>query len=170
VARLSRRSIVVAGILMATVACVVAPLGLSGIQQRYAISMDPQWQSCLPWSTFFVRYGKPRSIHAGELVLFRDKKLDPTGFGNLPAIKYVAGGPGTVMEIRKDGVWIDGKFWGRMWLLPWMRMIHVGSLPYGRYVVPPGKVLLMGTTPGSFDGRYWGFASVHRIYGEAWPF
>ncbi|MBU2816049.1 conjugal transfer protein TraF [Acidithiobacillus ferrooxidans] len=166
---LSRKGIVGAGLVLAALATVAAPLGLSALRRHYAVSMDPQWASCLPWSTFLVRYGPPASIRRGSLVLFHDRALDPTGYGGYPAVKYVAGVPGSVVRIEKHAVWIDGHFWGRMWLLPWMRMKHLEPLHPGTFVVPKGEYLLMGSTPGSYDGRYWGFVPKKNIYGLAWP-
>jgi len=145
------------------------------LAMHYGLSFDPQYQSCLPWSNFFIRYGhvdpKP-----GELVLFHDRKIDVIADNQrILVVKMVAGIPGDRMKITKTGgVWIAGPkgpyhYWGKRWLLPWVRYKHLQILPPGVYTIPAGKYLLMGTTPGSYDGRYWGFVPAQNIIGKAWP-
>jgi conjugal transfer pilin signal peptidase TrbI len=36
-------------------------------------------------------------------------------------------------------------------------------------IVPAGQLLLLGTEPRSFDGRYWGFVPENEIVAKATP-
>ncbi len=143
------------------------------IAMHYGISIDPQYQSCLPWSNFLVQYG-PVQPKPGELVLFHDRKIDVISGGQrIEVVKIVAGVPGDRVKITPDQVWIAGptgpfRYWGRRWLMPWVRHKHLHVLKPQVIRIPKGKYLLMGSTPGSYDGRYWGLVPAHNIIGKAW--
>jgi signal peptidase I, bacterial type len=144
-----------------------------GIAQHYGISIDPQYQSCLPWSHFLVQYG-PTDPKPGELVLFHDRKIDIISGGKkIEVIKMVAAVPGDRVKIKPDSLWIAGpsgpyRYWGKRWLMPWVHDKHLKVLPPETITIPKGKYLLMGVTPGSYDGRYWGLVPAKNITGKAW--
>lgn len=82
-------------------------------------------------------------------------------------VKIVAGIPGDRLVVKDDFAYINGAPWGRLTLL---RTLQKGSGSLDRDVhVPPGKVLLLGTTPYSYDGRYYGFIDQVDIEAEAIP-
>lgn len=143
------------------------------IAMHYGLSMDPQYQSCLPWSNFLVKYGPTKPL-PGELVLFHDRKIDAISGGKpIEVVKMVAGVPGDRVKITRTSIWIAGpqgpyRYWGKRWLMPWVRYKHLHVLPPEIITVPKGQYLLMGTTPGSYDGRYWGLVPARNIIGSAW--
>ena len=159
-----------------TVWGVILLLGLgqfarSAIPMHYGISIDPQYESCLPWSNFLVQYQRPKTFHVGELLLFHDHRINVISRDdqNILVVKYVAALPGQKIRIQKDGsVWIQGHYWGKRWLIPWAHMKHLKILKPGTYTVQKGHVLMMGTTAGSYDGRYWGTVPDQNILGRAW--
>lgn len=143
------------------------------LAMHYGLSIDPQYQSCLPWSNFFVAYG-PVTPRPGELVLFHDRKIDVIANGQrILVVKMVAAVAGDRVKITRKSVWIAGptgpyQYWGKRWLMPWVRYKHLHVLQPQIITIPTGKVLLMGTTPGSYDGRYWGLVPVKNVIGRAW--
>ena len=169
--KLSRKAKVGIGVLALLIFGAFAQTVRSDIPMHYGISIDPQYESCLPWSNFLVHYEPPKTLHVGELVLFHYHKEDVITKGDkrILVVKYVAALPGDTIRIQKDGsVWIDGKYWGKRWLIPWAQMKHLKILKPGTYTVQKGHVLMMGTTSGSYDGRYWGTVPDQNILGRAW--
>ena len=151
-------------------AVLMGPFLRPAIADHYGISMDPQYQSCLPWSNFFVKYGPVYQPKVGMLLAFHDRKIDVIAHGqNILVVKYLAGVPGDVVKITQKAIWIDGKYWGKRWLMPWVRHKNIKVLPPETFTIPKGKYLLMGTTPGAYDGRYWGLVPAQKVVGRAWP-
>lgn len=151
-------------------ALALSPFIRPAIAENYGISMDPQYQSCLPWSNFFVKYGPVKQPQVGDLLAFHDKKIDVIDSGKkILVVKYLAGVPGDVVRITHKAIWIDGHYWGKRWLMPWVRHEHIHALKPETFVIPKDKYLMMGTTPGAYDGRYWGLVPAKNIIGRAWP-
>jgi conjugal transfer pilin signal peptidase TrbI len=76
--------------------------------------------------------------------------------------------PGDAFEVKNDLAYINGKPVGRK-----MDLIDkLGKQPGSfdrKEIVPAGHVLLLGTEPRSFDGRYWGFVPENEIVAKATP-
>jgi conjugal transfer pilin signal peptidase TrbI len=79
---------------------------------------------------------------------------------------------GQAVLVHDNAIWIDGQYWGRFWIAPWIMQKHIpvdapwfqgGHAVDGTWVIPSGEVLLLGTEPYSFDGRYWGFLKDSNI-------
>jgi conjugal transfer pilin signal peptidase TrbI len=110
----------------------------------------------------------------GDIVVFHTanlRSIDPDG--RLAAAKVVAALPGQTVEVRHDELWVDGHYWGRLWLTPWITSMHLPvQVPWvnGRpFVIPPGQILTLGTEPLSYDSRYWGLIPIISLGGRAWP-
>lgn len=149
----------------------------------WRVMADPQTASCLPWSMYVVHAVRPVAIRRGDIVVLHEPALDKvirTQFaipmhqmGSMPpAAKMVAGLPGDTVEIRDRAIWVNGNYFGKMWLKDWA-VEHFPELhsvwASGVTIIPKGKVLLMGTQSVSFDGRYIGLANSSDIEGAAWP-
>ena len=76
--------------------------------------------------------------------------------------------PGDAFEVKNDLAYINGKPVGRKLDLIEKLGKQPGSFDR-KEVVPAGHVLLLGTEPRSFDGRYWGFVPENEIVAKATP-
>jgi conjugal transfer pilin signal peptidase TrbI len=148
-------------------------VGVPALRNVAWFTFDPQGTSCLPWSAFIVKPGPPIEIHRGELLVFYDKRIQPaigsSAWQSTPIVKMVVGVPGDRVEIRNGTLWINGHYWGRMWLTGLLKSMGLHLRESDAYQVPQGKYLMLGTTPASFDGRYWGLVTKKEFVGQAWP-
>ncbi len=160
------RFIVGLAIFLAAVATPVVGFGTQTILRHWAIATTPQSVSCLPWYWLIEVLHPVPHPYTGEVVLAHTRKA----FNGAPLGKLVIGLPGDHVIETRHGIWVNGHFWGRMWLLYWMK--HAGKpapkLPE-RYTIAPGQVLLLGTNAQSLDGRYWGTVPIRNLYGTGVP-
>lgn len=164
--------IVLAVLLMLALPKLLAP----ALQTHYRIGLDLQTNKCLPYTLYAFRMGgvDPRlpegkrfSLERGMMVAFtpQNNEMGIRALDGQRIVKIVAGLPGDTLEVRHDEAYINGKSWGKLWLLS-----TLGKLPGSfdrKTIVPPGKVLLMGTLKTSYDGRYYGFIDQREIHAQA---
>lgn len=83
--------------------------------------------------------------------------------GIVPVIKVVAAVGGDIVDERAQGVYIDGR------LLAHSRPLRTDPSgrrlkpAFGRHLLRPGQLWLMGTAALSWDARYWGAMPVSRV-------
>lgn len=135
---------------------------------RYVLGVDGQRVGCLPWRVYFTEKAKgaPYEPKRGDLVRFSGHGMDHPGFPDgIQITKFVAGVPGDTIEVKNDRLYINGTFSGRLWLL---KTLGKEGGAFDRFeVVPSGRYFLLGTTPNSYDSRYWGFVESRQIMGRA---
>jgi len=139
---------------------------LGAVETRYHINITPQSVSCLPWYIFISDLEPVSHPYLGEAVMAHT----PKAFSNYRLGKLVIGLPGDHVRETRQGIWVNGHYWGRLWLYSWLAHGHhrIPKLPE-RFVIPKGKVLLLGTDPMSWDGRYWGLVPIRNLYGRIFP-
>jgi conjugative transfer signal peptidase TraF len=131
------------------------PIGL------YAVTQDSLYRgqmvaACLPAAV--ATFGRARGyLGAGEC---ED--------GSAPVLKRIVAMEGDAVEVRQEGVWVNGH--------PVTHSAVRAHDPKGRelprqkngvYLIPPGELLLMGTDPLSWDGRYFGPVAVGNVVATA---
>ena len=137
----------------------------------------------MPWGIYWF---VPGQVKRGEVVgaclpnslakyALAHKILEPSQHpcanGVEPLVKVVAAETGDTVDIESDGVHINGK----LWPMSAVRKVDVSGHPihfhtvFGRHVVPPGKVFLLGLHPRSFDSRVWGEVPRSLITGHWIP-
>lgn len=137
--------------------------------RHYSIGLTAQSIRCLPSKVYFVKKGAPASFKKGDILQFTALGLGPVIKDGLTLTKVVAGMPGDHVVVDERGMWINNKFWGPHSPLIINKLkIDPASLR-ADYVIPKDKVLMMGTMPGSYDGRYWGLVPADKITGSATP-
>lgn len=132
----------------------------------YKLGTDGQKVRCLPWSVFLIKSEPPADIERGDLIQFRASNVGH-GFEGYPWVKMVGAVPGDRVEIRGERLFINGRLRDQLWLVK-----ALGKKPGDfdtSYTVPPGEYFVMGTTPESFDSRYWGTIKREQIIGSASP-
>lgn len=148
------------------------------IKQSYQLGLDLQEYKCLPYTLYAFASGrvdpptdslKPIELAHGQLVAFtaHDNIMDLPELDGKRIVKVVAGLPGDVLEVNADVAYINGVKWGDLTLLETLAK-QPGHYDR-REVVPEGKVLLLGTTEFSYDGRYYGFIDQAEINATAYP-
>lgn len=139
-------------------------IGVTRFSEHYRIGVDMQKVSCLPYRFFLVsdRPFKP-TLERGDMVMFHvDLKLFKEQFpGEDDIAKFIAGIPGDHVEIREDRFYINGVFWDRLWLMNFLKA-EPGQFDRS-FTVPEGHYLVAATSPGSYDGRYWGTIAQEQI-------
>lgn len=152
------------------VLCVALGAGLAlwvhdAVQSGFRLGFDVQQaNSCLPMSVFTYRLGSLPSS-PGELVVLDSSRMPRDARLKGRLVKFVVGLPGDTVSIREGVVRINGEVWGRTMLAPVLGKPANGF--DGEWTVRPGQVFTLGTTPSSYDSRYWGPAQAEWIVGVA---
>lgn len=148
----------------------------TAIDRTVRIGWDPQQASCLPWK--FYLYSPVDDVevpYRGQLVRVNlpkkgpgqlDKKLADRFAKGLPGggAKIVVGMPGDRIRIKNNWLVVNEEPWGFLWLLPSLKL---GDKALDTdYRIPAGEYLVLGTTPESYDGRYWGTIKQKDILGS----
>jgi len=108
---------------------------------------------------FSLRFRQPRR---GEVIAFH-----PPYELNVTNVKRVVGVEGDRLELSGDELLVNGSPTGRHSMegvqpVPGMQLM---AFPI---VVPPGKLFMLGDSPGSsLDSRHWGFADANQVIGLA---
>ena len=142
---------------------------INALGSFYRIGVDLQQRQCLPWKWYFITAGRPAEFHRGDiLVAIMKYGRMGHGFDGQKITKMVFALPGDAFEVKNDLAYINGQQIGRK-----MDLIEkLGKRPGGfdrKAIVPAGYLLLLGTEPHSFDGRYWGFVPESEIVAKATP-
>ena len=81
--------------------------------------------------------------------------------------KMVAGLPGDKLVVTNNVAYIGDRLIGELDLIG---KLGKKSGDFDRVMtVPAGKILVIGTEPRSYDGRYWGFLDSKLIIGKVGP-
>lgn len=155
----------------------VAVLGFKSVVARYRIGYDPQKIKCLPYTLYFLKLGKipAPQIHYGEILVYTPR---PGQMGKGAAFlgesigKVVFGLPGDHFVVKGTQAYINGFPVGlKMDLFDKLR--QKGMYPPGGFdkdlIIPGHKILLLGTMPRSYDGRYWGLVDDNQVVARAYP-
>jgi len=150
------------------VSFVVAIACVTAFRQDYRIGLDLASVRCLPWRVYFITYGQPKELHRGEYVAFVPTNgLMGEHFDGKTVGKMVAGLPGDKLVVKNNIAYVGDHLIGELILTE-----KLGKKPgdFDRTeTVPAGKVLVVGTEPRSYDGRYWGFLDQRSIIGRVGP-
>ena len=106
------------------------------------------------------------TLRRGDIIVFRfpgDRTKD--------YIKRVIGLPGDTVEVRERAVYVNGRMLHEPYAVHKGSYLGRGALAgdnFGPYVVPPGRVFVMGDNrENSYDSRFWGTVPMRDIKGKA---
>lgn len=136
---------------------------------NWHLSVDIQKVQCLPYEYYLVHQGLPEHFERGTIYRYRAVGLGPVISDGTPLGKIAAALPGDTVDVNARGVFINGHLWGPINPLVLKKTGKTLAQITAHYVVPPGKLLMLGTLPRSYDGRYWGLISETQVLGKAWP-
>jgi conjugal transfer pilin signal peptidase TrbI len=152
------------GVALAVTVAAGVVAALERLDGRYRIALDAQrFYACLPFDVFVVDTRPERPIVRGTLVQFAPPPAAKEFVKPIDVVKIVAAVAGDRWRIEHDELFINDRLWGRLHLLARLNLTP-GALD-GAGIVPPGHVLVLGTTPSSYDSRYWGALPVDRVKG-----
>lgn len=155
----------------AKTAAAVAALCLIGWQfgQRYEIRYDPQVMSCIDAEILLIDT-KDKSPRVGEVFAYRSKNAMPVYADGTHMAKYIAAGPGDRVEITEDlRILVNGKQWAQgLPHLSGMSIEEIRSKFCGVRTLGEDEYWMLGTSPRSFDSRYWGSISSAQLLGRAY--
>jgi conjugal transfer pilin signal peptidase TrbI len=161
-------------VLALCLALIAGVLGAAAVfHTRYWIGVDGEpGEHCLRDSVFLVD-SKERRIGRGDYVAFLSRGMTPFYIDGTRVLKRVVGVAGDHILVDGQGVWVNGSFSGALLhVQPGGRLAGMGRVP-GEFVrdeqVPAERWWVMGTSPRSFDSRYWGYISNDQIIGRARP-
>lgn len=144
---------------------VVVAMAAKNAGKRYEIAFDVQkYYSCLHFDVFLIDRKAAGEIKRGDLVKFKAPENERFN-GQFEVVKIAAGVAGDTWKISKDRLFINGDFWGYLHL---MKSLGIGSGELdGTGVIPEGRLYVLGTTPSSYDSRYWGSIEMSNVKGKA---
>lgn len=124
---------------------------------------------CLPEDYFLIGQMTPERIEAGKAYRFVARDLGPVIPDRAPLVKIAAAVAGDRVEVNQSGIYINGELWGPLnYEVMTKAGVSVAEVTR-RYTVPDGQVLMLGTLPRSYDGRYFGTVDRRLITGRAIP-
>lgn len=139
----------------------------TSLASRYRIGIDPQQEKCLP-QTFYLVDLKDRSLERGAIYAFKARGLAPLFQEGTWMVKILVAMPGDTVEVNAQQIAVNGKPVGEG--LPLAQQLHLPeSHFYGKSVLEDGHYWFMGTSPLSFDSRYWGAVEDDQIIGRTYP-
>lgn len=132
------------------------------------LGVDPQPTPCLPWRYFIVGQQIPDSIERGKIYMYRAYRI-PMMPNGIHVAKYAGAIAGDHVVVNEQGIFVNGHLWGPLNKEVMMKGRMTMDDVRADYVVPTGKVLMLGTMPNTWDGRYWGLVKLDQIDGKAVP-
>lgn len=141
----------------------------SAFASRYRIGFDPQEVKCLPGYSVYLIDLKDRELQRDAVYAFSARGLDPLFKDGTQMVKILRGLPGDTVEVTEQHrVLVNGSLVGEGLYLA-ERLKVPESRFYGRATLGEDNYWFMGTSPLSFDSRYWGTVKHEQVIGRAYP-
>ena len=141
---------------------------LAGCQDRFRIAVDPMRHRCLPYAVYLIDRGNV-SPERDALFAFASIGLEPIFRDGTPFIKIMAGLPGDRVDVDATGIRVAGRPRGTVDSLVLARTGLSINAVTRHASIQPGRFLMLGTLPLSFDGRYWGDIAQGQLIARAYP-
>lgn len=135
--------------------------------QTHKITVEPMVEGCLPWRSYILDT-ENITVNRWDLVAFPSKGMQPVADDGLPVGKLVAGVAGDEVLITGGRLYINGEY--------------MGDTSYGaerfskpatewdtRYIIPQGRIFVIGSEKRSWDSRYWGLVDTASVSGNLRP-
>ncbi len=146
--------------LATAMALVLGPMAAFAAFFRVGINVS----DCVPHRVFVMTRQAPAALERGEFYAFDSRGAGPHFADGTRMMKLLAGLPGDRLRVAEGRVSINGEPWGE---LP---LADQAPAPIERdEVIPAGHYVFLGTSPTSYDSRYWGYVQADQIRAKAWP-
>lgn len=136
------------------------------------VLVDAQDVACLPFKVAIVRYHHIDEFKRGDIIAFTPPSMQMGSlFNERIIVKMVGAIPGDKVSVSKDGFSINDKFFGPVDIIKSAaKYMKRSEASFERAeTVPENHLLMVGTLPRSFDGRYWGFLPQQAVLGTVYP-
>jgi len=149
---------------------IVMILGVQWLSSSYALGINEQEIKCLPGTVFWVAREDLRvdDMRRGGMYSYTSEGLGALLPDGYLVAKLAAGLPGDRVEVSADGIFINGERWGELNPITLEKAGLTVEQVTRSFVVPEGEVLMLGTLPRSYDGRYWGTVKARQLVGRTW--
>jgi len=124
--------------------------------------------TCLPGTVFVIRQSPPDAYRRGQIIAYHSRGLAPLLPDGYKVAKLVAGLPGDQVEVTPNGISINGTYWGALNPDVLEKSGKTAESVSRSFQIPEGELLLLGSLPRSYDGRYWGTVKRDQVIGQAW--
>lgn len=138
------------------------------VLSNWRVGLNTQVIKCLPGTVFIIRQSPPDKIERGQMIAYRSRGLLPFLQDGRGVAKLVAAVPGDRVKVDATGVSINGVYWGPLNSTVLRKSGRTAESVSTSYVVGQGELLVLGTLPRSYDGRYWGTIKSDQVIGNAW--
>ncbi len=136
---------------------------------RFRVGIAGQENSCLPYKYYVIDFGSKKIEANGYVAFESDDRLEPHyGSGSL-FIKQIRAIEGDVVKINDGVLSINKKNEGVFDANILQKIDKKPQQLDVDFVVLPGNVWVMGTSPDSFDSRYWGTVKPSQVKGRVYP-
>lgn len=149
------------------ITAIVSVAVIEGVLSHWTIGVTGQVTKCLPGDVYLITKSVPAEFTRGQTIAYRSRGLEPLLDDGAIVIKKVAGIPGDLVEVNAAGVFVNQRWWGRLnqkVLRNTGRSVNDVSMSYR---LAEDQLLVLGTLPRSYDGRYWGPISRSQVIGTA---
>lgn len=151
-----------------SITAIVLIILFEGVISHWRVGLNTQEIKCLPGTAFLVKQTPPDEILRGQIIAYRSSGLTPFLEDGRSVAKIVAALPGDTVVVDAEGIAINGKYWGPLNKTVLDKSGRSVESVSKSYVVGKGELLLLGTLPRSYDGRYWGTIKTNQVIGKAW--
>lgn len=137
---------------------------------NYSLGLNFQDVKCLPGTVYWTHKTgiTANTLSRGTIYTWRSRNLEPVLQDGLPLGKIAAAVPGDHVVVTSEGISINGKFWGALNPIVLTKAKLDPTKLAADYIVAPDEVLMLGTLPRSYDGRYWGPVKISQLDGRSW--
>lgn len=138
--------------------------------KNYSIGIDKQKDPCIPGNrVYLVEKKSALDIERDKIYLFISKDLSPFYHQGTKMLKYARALPGDQVRITEhDDVYINNRYIASG--LPVADTMKIDKQKFrGSQIVKDNEYWFMGTSPRSFDSRYWGSVKRNEIVSRAYP-
>jgi len=132
------------------------------------VGINDQEIKCLPGTVFVIRQSPPKAYQRGQMIAYHSRGLKPLLPDGYVVAKLVAGLPGDQVEVTANGISINGAYWGPLNATVLEKSGKTAESVTRSFQIQEGELLLLGTLPRSYDGRYWGTVKLDQVIGQAW--
>jgi conjugal transfer pilin signal peptidase TrbI len=144
----------------------VLGLAFEYVESNWAIGLTFADLKCIPGTMFLIDKHSSAPLVRGHAYAFAAGHVPPIPDRAL-LVKYAAGLPGDHVVVNEHGVYINGVHWGDLNPITLQHTHHTIADVRADYIVPTGKVAMLGTLPRSYDSRYWGLVDMRQMVGSA---
>ncbi|WP_166255997.1 S26 family signal peptidase [Marinobacter salicampi] len=151
----------------------LAAIGISAMEwfkANYVLGIDEQIVKCIPGVDYVIGDLNDRELVRGGVFIVESKGIEPLFDDGTLLVKFLMGFPGDTVKVSDDGVFVNGN---KVAVAGLPNAEKLGREPkdfHGEKVLGDDEFWILGTTPESFDSRYWGSVGYEQIKARAYPF